>query len=145
LEHFNFDLRSKKDAIVSYKTTSAKPKSWFANLKKGQGSWLKRKVWIYGEQVYLVGIRLEKPTEDGDEFVFVVTNACSKAALGLYSYSWGIENLFQALKTRGFNFEATMPVRCVLWSRSDLSALCSSIKESTVVVNDSVVLGVSDG
>jgi hypothetical protein len=122
LEHLNFDLRLKKDAIVSYRGSSAKPKTWFANLKKGQGSWLKRKVWIYGEPVYLVGIRLEKPTEDGDEFVFVVTNACPKAALGLYSYRWGIENLFQALKTRGFNFEATR-VRCAVRLKNLLSLL----------------------
>jgi Transposase DDE domain len=122
LKHLNFDLQLKKDAIVSYKCNSTKPKSWFANLKKGQGSWLKRKVWIYGEQVYLVGIRLEQPTEDGDEFVFVVTNACPKAALGLYSYRWGIENLFQALKTRGFNFEATR-VRCAVRLTNLLSLL----------------------
>jgi hypothetical protein len=113
LKRLNFDLRLKKSAIVSYRGNSAKPKSWFGNLKKGQGSWLKRKVWVYGERVYLVGIRLEKPTEDGDEFVFVVTNACPKAALGLYSYRWGIENLFEALKSRGFQFEATR-VRCAI-------------------------------
>jgi Transposase DDE domain len=122
LTGLNFDLRLKKDAVVSYKGNSAKPKTWFENLKKGQGSWLKRKVWIYGEPVYLVGIRLEKPTEDGDEFVFVVTNACPKAALGLYSYRWGIENLFQALKTRGFNFEATR-VRCAVRLTNLLSLL----------------------
>lgn len=122
LTRLNFDLRLKKSAIVSYRGNSAKPKSWFRNLKKGQGSWLKRKVWIYGEQVYLVGIRLEKPTEDGDEFVFVVTNACPKAALGLYSYRWGIENVFQALKSRGFNFEATR-IRCAIRLANLLSLL----------------------
>ena len=72
--------------------------------------------------MYLVGIRLEQPTEDGDEFVFVVTNACPKAALGLYSYRWGIENLFQALKSRGFNFEATR-IRCAVRLANLLSLL----------------------
>lgn len=122
LKHLNFDLRLKKNAIVSYRGSSAKPKRWFENLKKGQGTWLKRKVWVYGERVYLVGIRLEKPTEDGDEFVFVVTNACPKAALGLYSYRWGIENLFQVLKTRGFHFEVTR-VRCAIRLANLLSLL----------------------
>jgi hypothetical protein len=126
LKRLNFDLRLKKDAIVSYKGNCAKPKSWFANLKKGQGTWLKRKVWIYGEQVYLVGIRLEQPTEDGDEFVFVVTNACPKAALGLYSYRWGIENLFQALKSRGFNLEATR-ARCTTRLANLLSLLTMAL------------------
>ena len=122
LTKLNFDLRLKKSALVSYRGRSAKPQSWFANLKKGQGSWLKRKVWIYGEQVYLVGLRLEQPTEDGDEFVFVVTNACPKAALGLYSYRWGIENLFQSLKSRGFHFEATR-IRCAIRLGNLLSLL----------------------
>ena len=66
----------KKNARVSYKGNTGQPEQWFTNLLKGQGTWLKRKVYIYGTPVYLVGIRLLKPTEDGDKFVFVVTNRC---------------------------------------------------------------------
>ena len=106
---WDFNCRLKKNARVSYKGNTAQPEQWFTNLLKGQGTWLKRKVYIYGVPVYLVGIRLHKPTEDGDEFVFVVTNRCPSVALGLYSYRWGIENLFASLKSRGFNLEATMP------------------------------------
>jgi Transposase DDE domain len=122
LTRLNFDFRLKKNAIISYKGHAARPMRWFENLKKGQGSWLKRKVWVYGERVYLIGIRLQKPTEDGDEFVFVVTNACPQAALGLYSYRWGIENLFEVLKTRGFHIEATR-IRCAIRLANLLSLL----------------------
>lgn len=123
---WDFNCRLKKDARVSYKGNTGQPEKWFANLLKGQGTWLKRKVYIYGQSVYLVGIRLMKPTEDGDKFVFVVTNRCPSAALGLYSYRWGIENLFASLKTRGFNLESTR-IRCPVRLKNLLSLLTIAV------------------
>jgi Transposase DDE domain len=107
LKKWHFDFRIKKDAIVRYRGLSARPAKWFGYLEKGYGGWLKRKVVIYGESVYLACLRLAEPTEDGDEYLFVVTDAAPSVALGMYGYRWGIENLFQALKSRGFNLEAT--------------------------------------
>jgi Transposase DDE domain len=107
LKKWHFDFRIKKDAIVRYRGSSARPEHWFKHLKKGYGSWLKRKVVIYGQSVYLACLRLTEPTEDGDEYLFVVTDKAPSVALGMYAYRWGIENLFQALKSRGFNLEAT--------------------------------------
>ena len=123
---WDFNCRLKKNARVSYKGNTAQPEQWFTNLLKGQGTWLKRKVYIYGTPVYLVGIRLLKPTEDGDKFVFVVTNRCPSAALGLYSYRWGIENLFASLKSRGFNLEMTR-IRCAIRLKNLLSLLTIAV------------------
>ena len=123
---WDFNCRLKKNARVSYKGNTGQPEQWFTNLLKGQGTWLKRKVYIYGTPVYLVGIRLVKPTEDGDKFVFVVTNRCPSAALGLYSYRWGIENLFASLKSRGFNLEMTR-IRCAVRLKNLLSLLTIAV------------------
>ena len=60
---------------------------------------------VYGVKVFIVAFRPLKPTEDGDECVYVITNRAPSAALSFYKQRWTIENLFAALKTRGFNFE----------------------------------------
>lgn len=60
----------------------------------------KRKVW--GIDVYITGTR----APDG-ELVLIATNEDPEEALDIYRKRWEIENLFQALKGRGFNFEDT--------------------------------------
>jgi hypothetical protein len=100
LKKWHFTFRMKKDAIVRYRGLSARPAKCFGYLEKDSGWWLKRKVVIYGESVYLACLRLVEPTEDGDDFLFVVTDAAPSVALGMYAYLWGIENLFQARAAR---------------------------------------------
>lgn len=51
----------------------------------------------------VAALRLHK----ADELLIVVTNANPKKALELYAKRWGIEVLFENLKSRGFNFEDT--------------------------------------
>ena len=41
------------------------------------------------------------------DYLIVVSNTSAQDALELYRLRWGIEVLFAALKSRGFNFEAT--------------------------------------
>jgi hypothetical protein len=52
--------------------------------------------------VYVVATRLD----DGG-LLILATNHCPKTALADYRLRWGIETLFAALKTRGFNLEST--------------------------------------
>jgi hypothetical protein len=102
---WDFDLRLKRSARVSYRDQSHRVERFFADLAKGHGCWLKRKVTVYGVKVFVVAFRPFERTEDGDECVYVVTNRAPSAAMGFYRQRWTIENLFAALKTRGFNFE----------------------------------------
>lgn len=103
--NWDFDLRLKRSARVSYRDHTHRVERFFADLTKGHGQWLKRKVTVYGVKVFVVAFRPLKPTEDSDECVYVVTNRAPSAAVSFYRQRWTIENLFAALKTRGFNFE----------------------------------------
>ena len=103
--NWDFDLRLKRNALVSYRDHTHRVERYFSDLAKGHGCWLKRKVTVYGVKVFVVAFRPLKLTEDGDECVYVITNRAPSAALSFYRQRWTIENLFAALKTRGFNFE----------------------------------------
>jgi hypothetical protein len=102
---WDFDLRLKRNARVSYRDHTHRVERYFSDLARGHGCWLKRKVTVYGVKVFVVAFRPLKPTEDGDECVYVITNRAPSAAMSFYKERWTIENLFAALKTRGFNFE----------------------------------------
>lgn len=102
---WDFDLRLKRSALVRYRDHTHRVERYFNDLTRGYGCWLKRKVTVYGVKVFVVAFRPLKPTEDGDECVYVVTNRAPSAAMSFYKQRWTIENLFAALKTRGFNFE----------------------------------------
>jgi hypothetical protein len=74
----------------------------FANLKVGEQRRLAGKRWVWGRRVYIVATRLE----DG-ELLILATGHQPQTALADYRCRWGIETLFAALKTRGFNLEST--------------------------------------
>ncbi|MGD1927310.1 MAG: IS4 family transposase [Leptolyngbyaceae cyanobacterium] len=74
----------------------------FANLKVGEHRALSGKRWVWGCRVDVVATRLE----DG-ELLILATNCRPQSALTDYRLRWGIETLFAALKTRGFNLEST--------------------------------------
>jgi Transposase DDE domain len=103
--NWNFDLRLKRSARVNYRDHTHRVERFFSDLATGHGGWLKRKVTVYGVKVFVVAFRPFEPTEDGDECVYVITNRAPSAAMSFYAQRWTIENLFAALKTRGFNFE----------------------------------------
>ncbi|NJL49557.1 MAG: hypothetical protein HC929_21650 [Leptolyngbyaceae cyanobacterium SM2_5_2] len=73
-----------------------------ANLAVGEQRMLSGKRWVWGRRVYVVATRLE----DG-ELLILATGHCPPTALADYRLRWGIETLFAALKTRGFNLEST--------------------------------------
>jgi hypothetical protein len=104
---WDFDLRLKRDARVSYRDHTARVETFFNDLARGHGRWLKRRVTVYGVKVFVVAFRPLELTEDGDACLYVLTNRAPSAATSRYSTRWAIENLFSALKSRGFNLEDT--------------------------------------
>jgi Transposase DDE domain len=104
---WDFDLRLKRDARVSYRDHTARVETFFNDLARGHGRWLKRRVTVYGVKVFVVAFRPLEPTEDGDGCLYVLTNRAPSAAASRYSTRWAIECLFSALKSRGFNLEDT--------------------------------------
>jgi Transposase DDE domain len=121
--NWDFDLRSKRDARVSYRDHTHRVERFFTDLPKGHGCWLKRKVTVYGVKVFVVAFRPFERTEDGDECIYILTNRAPSAAIGFYAQRWTIENLFAALKTRGFNFEDSHII-CAARLENLLGVLC---------------------
>ena len=99
-----FRLRLRHSDKISSRSgkTCQKGERVFANLKQGEQRILSGKRWVWGCRVYIVATRLS----DG-ELLILATNQRPKTALVDYRKRWGIETLFSALKTRGFNLEST--------------------------------------
>jgi hypothetical protein len=99
-----FRLRLRHSDLISTRSgkTRQNGERLFANLQVGEHRILSGKRWVWGRRVYIVATRLE----DG-ELLIIATNCRPKTALMDYRLRWGIETLFAALKTRGFNLEST--------------------------------------
>ena len=75
----------------------------FYDLPAGQKKIIgKRPITNHGVKVYLTGSRLVS-----GELMVVVSNGSEEDAIECYCERWEIETLFQNLKGRGFDFEAT--------------------------------------
>ncbi|PZU92845.1 MAG: IS4 family transposase [Leptolyngbya sp.] len=97
---FRLRLRH-SDRISSHSGKHRQPgERVFANLTVGEQRVLSGKRWMWGRRVYVVATRLE----DG-ELLILATNHRPETALADYRLRWGIETLFAALKSRGFNLE----------------------------------------
>lgn len=98
-------VRIRANALIGA-TERARPASAvFASLGVGKKQVLKKKRQVYGQRVFIVGRRLKS------DLLIVATNLSAKRALAHYGRRWEIETLFAALKSRGFDLEATH-VRC---------------------------------
>lgn len=93
-----FVIRIRQDALAD---------GWFSvvcffqTLPLGECKLLHHRYCIFGSQLALCGVRL-----NGD-YLILVTNRSPKRALALYKQRWQIEMLFAALKTTGFDLEAS--------------------------------------
>ena len=102
-ETIPFYVRIKKDVLTKNHRGKEIKVSWlFYHLKLSEKKVLKRSYKIYTHPLYVSGSRA--PT---GELMMVVSNVKSDKAIEIYYTRWEIETLFQCLKSRGFNFEAT--------------------------------------
>ncbi len=99
-----FRIRIRYSDYISSQSgkTRAKGIDTFLALQPGEVKCLARKRWVWGRKVYVVGSRLAD-----NRLLILVTNTQPETALKDYAQRWGIETLFGALKTRGFNLEST--------------------------------------
>lgn len=105
-----FFIRIKTNAI----TTNAQGKEvdirlLFLGLKPGEYRILEGERKLWGNELYLAGIRLTK----NGELLIVTTNESPENALSIYLLRWKIETLFASLKTRGFRLEETHIINLV--------------------------------
>lgn len=78
----------------------------FADLKPHQVKVLPHRWRVGGQWVFVTGLRLADQS-----LLVVITDAHPHTALERYARRWQIETLFGALKSRGFNLEATHVTR----------------------------------
>ena len=97
-----FQIRVKENAQVTARGRTQALREWFRHASEQHPVVRKKPCQMWGGSYYFSGFR--RP--DG-EYVIVVSPTYEPAALAQYRRRWGIETLFGALKTRGFNLEDT--------------------------------------
>jgi transposase len=99
-----FYIRIKEGTVVSIRKQKwVTAKKLFTHLNANTELTFNMRVWIFGQNVYLVGSRSER-----GELMIVATNHLQPGnAIAIYLRRWEIENLFQSLKGRGFLLEET--------------------------------------
>ena len=100
-----YGVRIRKDARVLFRGRSQRADQLFGDLSVGQHRRLRARRTIYGQQVWLYGLRLPDGTK-GERRLLIVAGTVRRL-LRLYRLRWGIEVLFAGLKSRGFDFETT--------------------------------------
>ncbi len=98
-----FNIRIKQDAITTNsRGLDVDIDGLFYHLKPGEELTLPGARQLWQESVYLAGLRLH----DG-ELLIIATSNFWPDSIKIYAKRWEIETLFECLKGRGFNFEAT--------------------------------------
>ena len=100
-QNIPFRIRVKQNFQVSAKKGPIPGMAIFQHLDIGETLVLSRKRFILGQQLYLIGLKLD------DDYLLLVTDQKPKTALADYAKRWNIETLFGILKSRGFRFEET--------------------------------------
>ena len=102
-QRFRFVIRIRKNARLHHRGrgTRRRADEVFAHLVEGQAQRLRDRHLVYDTLVYVIAAK------QGKQPWILVTNARPVEALSLYGRRWGIETMFGALKSRGFDLEAT--------------------------------------
>ncbi|MDZ7759968.1 MAG: IS4 family transposase [Desulfovermiculus sp.] len=96
-------IRIKDSYKINKKSGDLAPvKNFFINIAIGQTKILEGKRYLWGLQLFFIGTK----SKNG-ELVIVVTESRVYTALEDYAKRWGIETMFKALKSKGFDFEST--------------------------------------
>lgn len=100
-----YGVRIRKDARVEFRGQTRRAEDLFEDLSVGQHRRLRARRIIYGQRVWLYGLRLPDG-EHGERRLLIVAGTV-RCLLRRYRLRWGIEVLFAGLKSRGFDFETT--------------------------------------
>jgi len=96
-------IRIKASYKINKKNGEYAPvKNFFRNISIGQKKILEGKRSLWGLNLFIIGTK----SKNG-ELVIVVTERHVDTALEDYAKRWGIETMFKALKSKGFDFEST--------------------------------------
>lgn len=96
-----YAIRIRENALVTGHKGDIPVRKLFADLAIEEERHLRKPRRIYGHRLYLSVLRLK------DELLIVASNRKDPSALTSYKRRWGIEVLFAAFKSRGFDLEQT--------------------------------------
>lgn len=104
LSDLPFRIRIRHNHFISSQTGKRRWQGLdlFQSLTPGQVKILSKRRWVFQRRLHVIASR----TSDG-ELLILLTDSRPQSALADYARRWGIETLFAALKTRGFNLEST--------------------------------------
>jgi transposase len=102
-QNFRFVIRIRKNARLYHRgrRTTRRAGEVFAALAEGEEQRLRDRHLVYDTHVYVVAAR------QGEDPWILVTNARPAQARALYRKRWAVETMFGAMKSRGFDLEAT--------------------------------------
>ena len=101
--HIPFCIRIRHDMKVSRTTGALSPaRNFFRSLPRSTSCSLIGPRLVCGHWLWVTGMHLPSGA-----YLIVVSNRPGHQALEVYKRRWQIEVLFEALKSRGFNFEET--------------------------------------
>ena len=102
--HIPFYIRIKEGALVKHFEYSKlfKAKQLFKDLTRQSQQYHIQSLIVHGQKCYLASGRSHT-----GEWLIVATNQPPENAVSIYLRRWEIENLFSALKSKGFRFEDT--------------------------------------
>ncbi|MEM6782306.1 MAG: transposase [Bacteroidota bacterium] len=100
-----YGVRIRKDARVGYRGRTQRAEALFADLAVGGHRRLRARREVYGQTVWLYGLRL--PDGKRGERRSLLVAGTVRRLLRVYRLRWGIEVLFGGLKSRGFDLEST--------------------------------------
>ena len=100
-EDLFYGMRIKENALVKGVKGDIPLRNLFKDLPVGVERYLRKPRRIYGHRLYLSVLRLR------DELLIVASHHKDQMALLYYKRRWGIEVLFAAFKSRGFDLEET--------------------------------------
>lgn len=103
LEHSGvpFVVRIRKNARITSRGRTKSAGAWIKGLAAGVVVRRQRRVKVYGHKLFVTSLRRS------EDDVIVLSNRDFLDALAVYGERWAVETLFQNLKSRGFNLEAT--------------------------------------
>lgn len=98
-------IRIRKNILCEHEPQTLAIYTLFTTLPYGQALTLHNSYTLFGQTLRVTGVRLK--ADKADEYLILITNTDPHHALACYAQRWEIESFFKAIKSAGFNFEAT--------------------------------------
>jgi hypothetical protein len=101
-KRLRYAIRVKENAVVMTKTGFKPIHDLFRDLAIGHQRHMRKPRWIYSHRLYLSCLRLTH-----EDLLLIASDRKAPDTLTIYEKRWGIEVLFAAFKSRGFDLEQT--------------------------------------